>query len=36
VPAEVREALEIHLVSDVRDVLNVALAPATAAQPVAA
>jgi ATP-dependent Lon protease len=30
VPAEVREALEIHLVSDVRDVLNLALVPATA------
>jgi ATP-dependent Lon protease len=33
VPAEVREALEIHLVSDVRDVLDLALAPATAAAP---
>jgi ATP-dependent Lon protease len=33
VPAEVREALEIHLVSDVRDVLGFALAPATAAVP---
>ncbi|HTJ70742.1 MAG TPA: endopeptidase La [Actinospica sp.] len=39
VPTEVREALEIHLVSDVRDVLGLALAPATAAEqrrPVAA
>jgi ATP-dependent Lon protease len=33
VPEEVREALEIHLVSDVRDVLDLALAPATAAAP---
>ncbi len=33
VPAEVREALEIHLVSDVRDVLDLALAPATAVAP---
>ena len=33
VPQEVRDALEIHLVSDVRDVLNVALAPATAVPP---
>ena len=31
VPDEVREALEIHLVSDVRDVLELALAPAIAA-----
>ncbi len=30
VPEEVREALEIHLVSDVREVLNLALSPATA------
>jgi ATP-dependent Lon protease len=29
VPAEVREALEIHLVSDVREVLNLALSPAS-------
>ncbi|HEX4789940.1 MAG TPA: endopeptidase La [Actinospica sp.] len=33
VPAEVREALEIHLVSDVRDVLELALAPARAEVP---
>jgi len=36
VPAEVREALEIHLVSDVREVLNLALSPATAPNLVAA
>jgi ATP-dependent Lon protease len=30
VPQEVRDALEIHLVSDVREVLNLALSPATA------
>jgi ATP-dependent Lon protease len=30
VPDEVRAALEIHLVSDVREVLNLALSPATA------
>jgi ATP-dependent Lon protease len=30
VPAEVREALEIHLVSDVREVLDLALSPARA------
>src|SRR6185312_4900795 len=34
VPAEVRDALEIHLVSDVRDVLGLALAPAHAPTPV--
>ena len=33
VPTEVREALEIHLVSDVRDVLDLALVPAGAAAP---
>jgi ATP-dependent Lon protease len=31
VPAEVRDALEIHLVSDVREVLTLALSPAAAA-----
>jgi ATP-dependent Lon protease len=31
VPAEVRDALEIHLVSDVREVLGLALSPADAA-----
>jgi len=31
VPEKVREALEIHLVSDVRDVLGIALEPAAAA-----
>ncbi|MGH6656663.1 MAG: S16 family serine protease, partial [Actinocrinis sp.] len=30
VPEEVRAALEIHLVSDVREVLSLALSPATA------
>ena len=32
VPGEVRDALEIHLVSDVREVLNLALSPANAPQ----
>jgi ATP-dependent Lon protease len=36
VPDEVREALEIHLVSDVREVLDLALSPATAPNLVAA
>jgi ATP-dependent Lon protease len=30
VPGEVRDALEIHLVSDVREVLDLALSPASA------
>jgi ATP-dependent Lon protease len=36
VPAEIREKLTIHLVSDVRDVLRLALEPASAPQPLAA
>jgi ATP-dependent Lon protease len=36
VPAEVREALAIHPVSDVREVLNLALEPAAAQAPLAA
>ncbi|WP_283133277.1 endopeptidase La [Rhizohabitans arisaemae] len=36
VPAEVREALTVHTVSDVREVLEIALTPATTAQPAAA
>jgi ATP-dependent Lon protease len=36
VPADVRDQLQIHPVSDVREVLELALAPATAATPVAA
>jgi ATP-dependent Lon protease len=36
VPGEVREALEIHLVSDVREVLDLALSPASAQQLIAA
>jgi ATP-dependent Lon protease len=36
VPAEVREALTIHPVSDVREVLTIALEPAVSAQEVAA
>ena len=33
VPAEVREKLEVHCVSDVREVLRLALEPAAAGQP---
>ena len=36
IPAEIREKLTIHLVSDVREVLRLALEPASAHQPVAA
>ena len=36
VPEAVRDELTVHVVSDVREVLEIALTPATAAEPAAA